>query len=204
MNLFSWNVKTQAIFRRIGRPTRRPSRTHARNISGGHQQMRLVGFQRFGRLTGFRPPHKTAFGEPLLCQPAALPVISEEPDRRPAAAPEYKYTTGERIFRQFVLAQSHQRIDPFAPIHRLDGNQHTHLRRDLDHRSPSRQARNRFVQFGGVLDLHRTRILPPCADSNSMTHSSISAGCGLTSSTNAGPEDSCRCPAPLSRCFSLV
>jgi hypothetical protein len=42
------------------------------------------------------------------------------------------------------------------------------------------------------------------AESNSMTHPSISAGFGLTSSTNAGREDFRRGGAPLSRCFSLV
>lgn len=129
-------------------------RTHLRNISGGHQQMRLIGFQWFGRLTGFRPPYESTFGEPFLRQPAALSIIGKEPDRRSAAAPEHKNASGKWIFGQLVLTQPDQRIDSFSSVHGLNGNQHTHLRRDLDHRAPSRHARNKFVQSGGTLDLH--------------------------------------------------
>jgi len=59
-------------------------------------------------------------------------------------------------------------------------------RRDLNHPSVSRRARNRLTQSRGTAAFHWTRILPPLEDSNSMTHSSSVAGCGAISSTNAG------------------
>src|SRR5262245_50128476 len=79
-------------------------RTHSRNISGGHQQMRLIGFQWFGRLTSFRPPYESPLGKSFLREPAALPIICKETDRCPAAAPEHKNASGKWILGQLVLA----------------------------------------------------------------------------------------------------
>ena len=63
----------------------------------------------------FRPPHKSPFGKPLLRQPVSLAVIAEQPDRRPAAAPKHEHTAGKRIFCEFLLAESRQRVMPFLP-----------------------------------------------------------------------------------------
>src|SRR3984885_13432650 len=108
---FSWNARPWssfllALLQLADAPPHR-CRTHSRNISGGHQQIRLISFQWFGRLTGFRPPYESPFGEPFLRQPAALPIICKESDRRSAAAPEHKNTSGKWILGQLVLTQPH-------------------------------------------------------------------------------------------------
>ena len=40
----------------------------------------------------------------------------------PGLAPESRERLAREVFRQFVLAEAHQRIDPFTAIHRFDGN----------------------------------------------------------------------------------
>jgi hypothetical protein len=74
----------------------------------------------------------------------------------------------------------------FSSIDRLNGHQHPHLRRDLNHLSAFRQARSRLAQSGGAAAFHWMRTLPPRKDSNSMTHSLGVATCGAISSTKAG------------------
>src|ERR1039457_1883476 len=125
-------------------------------------------------------------GATLLGQPVSLAVIAEQSDRRPAAAPKHEHTSGKRILRQFLLAESRQRVDALSSIDRLDGHEHAHLRRDLNHLSASRQARSRLIQSGGAAAFHWMRTLPPLKDSNSMTHSPCVEACGAISSTNAG------------------
>jgi hypothetical protein len=114
----------------------------------GHQQLRLIGLQRLGRVDCFWPPGKFPFREPLLGQPVALAVISEESDRCPAAAAKHEHASGKRVLGELLPAQARQRIDALSSVHGLDGHQHAHLRGDLNHRSESRQARRRLVQFG--------------------------------------------------------
>ena len=48
-----------------------------------------------------------------------------------AATPEHEHAARKRIFGEFVLAKPRQRVNAFASIDRLDGDQHAHLRRDL-------------------------------------------------------------------------
>ena len=77
-----------------------------------------------------------------------------------------------------------QRI--ISSIDCVDGHQHAHLRRDLNHPSVSRHARSKVVQSGRAAAFHWMRILLPPRDSNSITHSSSCARAGATNSTNAG------------------
>jgi len=119
--------------------------------------------------------------------PASIPaVIAEQPDRGPAAAAKHEHTPGKRILGEFLLAESRQRIDALSSIDCLDGHQHAHLRRDLNHPSVSRHACSKVVQSGGAAAFHWMRILLPPGDSNSIAHSSSGARDGATNSTNAG------------------
>ncbi len=46
-----------------------------RHFPGGEQQQRLVGFQLFGGVAGFRPPNEAAFRQSFLRQPVSLAVV---------------------------------------------------------------------------------------------------------------------------------
>src|SRR5262245_10590403 len=177
------------MFRLLPRPLHTPPhgrRSHPRHIACRHQQLGLIGFQRFGWSGGFRPPHKTPLGKPLLREPVALTIVTEETDRRPPTAPKNKHAARKRIFGELVLAQAGERIDAFASVYWLNSDQHTHLRRDLNHLSASRQARNRLVQSGCLPAFHWIRILWPAEDSNSIMHSPSREDAGAINSTNAG------------------
>src|ERR1039457_5165579 len=125
-------------------------------------------------------------GATLLGQPVSLAVIAEQSDRRPAAAPKHEHTSGKRILRQFLLAEPRQRVYALSSIDRLDGHEHTHLRRELNHLSASRQARSRLVQSGGAAAFHWMRTLPPLKDSNPMSHLPTAPPSGATRPRNAG------------------
>jgi len=73
---------------------------------------------------------------------------------------------------------------PFLPSIASTRNPNPYLSRDLNHPSVSRQARGRLTQSRVADAFHRIPILPPLADSNSITHSSIDVVCGAVSSTN--------------------
>jgi hypothetical protein len=47
---------------------------------------------------------------------------------------------------ELFLAYPSQGINALTPVNRLDRHQHAHLRRDMDHRSDSRQARKRLIE----------------------------------------------------------
>src|ERR1039457_268304 len=192
------------LFQHADSPPHR-RRADARHIASRHYQLHLVGFQWLCWFGPFRPPHESSAGETLLGQPGSLAVIGEQSERRPAAAPKHEHTSGKRILRQFLLAEPRQRVYALSSIDRLDGHEHTHLRRELNHLSASRQARSRLVQSGGAAAFHWMRTLPPLKDSNSMTHSRSVAPCGAISSTNAGlVAFRRRREAPPSRFFSPI
>src|SRR6266849_598523 len=95
-------------------------RADARHIAGRHQQLRLVGIQRFGRLGRVRPPYEPSLGKPLRRQPVSLAVIAEETNRGPTAAPKHENASGEWIFGELVLAKPRQGINPLASVDRFD------------------------------------------------------------------------------------
>src|SRR6266446_2947552 len=161
-------------------------RADPRHIASRHQQLHLIGFQCFGWFRRLRPPHESSTRETLLGQPVSLPVIAEQSDRGSTAAPKHEHTAGKRIRCQFLLTEPCESVYALSTIDRLDGHQHPHLRRDLNHLSASRQARSRLVQSGAAAAFHWMRTLPPRKDSNSITHSFSVAACGAISSTNAG------------------
>src|SRR5215475_10421762 len=80
-------------------------RTYARHIAGCQQQLRLVGFQPFGRCIAFRPPAKPALGEPFLQKPVSLAIVGEKANRGSPAASEDEHTPGEWVFAEFFLAE---------------------------------------------------------------------------------------------------
>src|ERR1017187_3081568 len=96
----------------------------------------------------FRPPREPSFGETLLRKVVSLAVIAEETNRRSTATSKNKNAAGKRIFRELFLAYPSQGINALTPVNRLDRHQHAHLRRDMDHRSDSRQARSSIAQSG--------------------------------------------------------
>ena len=124
-----------------------------RHIPGGEQQQRFVGFQLFGGVAGFRPPNEAALRQSFLRQPVSLAVVIQETDRGSATAAKYEYAAGEWI----------------PSVDGLDGHQHAHLGRNLNHCSVPRQARGNAVQSGATLTGQWMRILPPRVDSNSIT-----------------------------------
>src|SRR4051812_5412107 len=94
----------------------------------------------YSRGVAFRPTTEAPFGKTFLSEPESLTVIDEHFDRSRAAAAKYKQAIGERIGREFLLAQRYQPINALAEVDRVDGDQNAHLRRDLDH--ACRQARS--------------------------------------------------------------
>ena len=105
--------------------------------------------------------------------------------RRPAAAAKHEYASGKRIFGQRVLAESRQRIDALASVHRLNRHQHAHLRRDLDQESISHSARLIPATSAVAAPLSSIRSLPRGLSSSS-THSRPSGPCAPISSTKSG------------------
>ena len=103
------------------------------------------------------------------------------------------------------MTEPNEGVNAFSSVDRLNGDQHAHLRGDLNHRSTSRQTRNKLAQSGGAAAFHWMRILPPPGDSNSMTQPSSTAERGATSSTKAGLGAFLRRVAgPPSRFFSRM
>jgi hypothetical protein len=51
-------------------------------------------------------------------------------------------------FGELVLTEPDQAVNAFSSIDRLDGHQHAHLRRGLNHCSVPRQARSNAAQSG--------------------------------------------------------
>src|SRR5450631_3561537 len=128
--------------------------TNSRHIAGYHQQLGFVCLQLLACGGRFRPPREPSFGETLLRKVVSLAVIAEETNRRSTATSKNKNAAGKRIFRKLFLAYPSQGINALTPVNRLDRHQHAHLRRDMDHRSDSRQARNRLIQSGAVDAFH--------------------------------------------------
>jgi hypothetical protein len=135
-------------------------------------------------------------------------IVGEQANRSSTAAAKNENTSAKRIFRQLLLAELRQGIDPFSAIDRLDRYQHPHLRCNLDHRSALRQASSNAAQSGGVAAFQWMRILGPCPDSNSITYSSTLAPAAPINSTKDGwlpfrreAEDA---EDPFTRFFSLV
>src|ERR1035437_5584932 len=115
---------------------------------GHHQQLGFVCLQLLGRRGRFRPPREPPFGKTLLREVVSLAVIAEETNRRSTATSKNKNAAGKRIFRELFLAYPSQGINALTAVDRLDRHQHAHLRRDMNHRSASRQARRRLAQSG--------------------------------------------------------
>ena len=77
MNLFFLERKAKMLFPRGDAPPHRRG-SHAGKISGRHQQLRLVRFQRFGGLDRLGPPGESSFGQPLVA-PFEMQVMRSQP-----------------------------------------------------------------------------------------------------------------------------
>src|SRR5436309_1759398 len=132
------------------------------------------------------PPFETSLGQTFCGQPKPLAIVLQNSDGRATPRPEDKQVARKWIGVQFLPAELGDGVDTLSSINSLHRNQNTDLRRDLNHPSISRQARNRLTQSGGADAFHWMRILRPLGHSKSMAHSSSGAACGAVSSTNAG------------------
>jgi hypothetical protein len=147
---------------------------------------------------------KRPFDKRFVARQNPWPSYCKNSDGRAAPSPEDKQVAGKWIGVQFLPAQLGNCVDPLPSIYRLNRNQNPYLRRDLNHPSPSRQARSKLTQSRGADAFHWMRILLPLGASNSITHSSSGVVCGAISSTNAGLFALRRLGTPPSRFFSPI
>ena len=80
-----------------------------------------------------RPPLDSALGKSLEAEPVACPVIDEQFDGGACAIAKDEQRTGERVLGKRAFAQCEERIDPFAEIDRLTGEQNSELWNELNH-----------------------------------------------------------------------
>src|SRR2546422_48329 len=97
-------------------------------------------------------------------------IIDEYANRRAPPAAENEQPAGERIGFKLLLTQPRQRIDALAAIHRFQRHQDAHLRRDLDHASPSHNARLSATNSAVAIPLICI-LIRPRGPSNSTRHS---------------------------------
>lgn len=94
----------------------------------------MLGFQRMERcVRSPRPPLDSALGKSLEAEPVACPVIDEQFDGGACAIAKDEQRTGERVLGKRAFAQCEERIDPFAEIDRLTGEQNSELWNELNH-----------------------------------------------------------------------
>src|SRR5206468_1623482 len=91
----------------------------------------------------------------------------------------------KRVRLQSLLAHARQAVNPLAEIHRLNGYQDAGPHANLDHASPSHNARLMATSSAVAIPLNSIRIRPR-GPSNSTRHSGELPGHGAISSTNAG------------------
>src|SRR5712692_3093170 len=73
-------------------------------IARGQQELHLVSLQCSSRPRPGRPPPKTPFGKPLLCNPEPLAVISQDFDRGRIPGAEHEQAPREWVFLQLLPA----------------------------------------------------------------------------------------------------
>src|SRR6266851_946212 len=73
-------------------------------IARGQQELHLVRLQCSSRPRPGRPPPKTPFGKPLLCNPEPLAVISQDFDRGRIPGAEHEQAPREWVFLQLLPA----------------------------------------------------------------------------------------------------
>lgn len=114
-----------------------------RRIAVPQQKLQLVDGQNADTIrTLIRPPLKRPLGQTLLAKPEPLAVIHQRLDRCRSMIPKHKNAARKRVRSQNMPADPRQSVNPFAEIHRLDGQQNPHLWRDLDHPRPQNVSIN--------------------------------------------------------------
>jgi len=114
-----------------------------RRIAVPQQKLQLVDGQNADTIRALiRPPLKPPLGQTLLAKPEPLAVIHQRLDLCRSMIPKYKNAARKRVRSQNMPADPRQSVNPFAEIHRLDGQQNPHLRRDLDHPRPQNVSIN--------------------------------------------------------------
>ena len=108
-----------------------------RKIAIPQQKLQLVDGQNADTIRALiRPPLKRPLGQTLLAKPEPLAVIHQRLDRCRSMIPKHKDAARKGVRSQYMPTDLRQSVNPFAEIHRLDGQQNPHLRRDLDHLRP--------------------------------------------------------------------
>jgi|tagenome__1003787_1003787.scaffolds.fasta_scaffold20928465_1 hypothetical protein len=92
--------------------------------------------------------HKAASGQSFLCQPEALAVLRQHPERGRPAAPKNKEATGKRVGGEFFPTQLHERVNPLASVHGFERHQDPPLRGDLQHELVAQERTNQRCQLG--------------------------------------------------------
>src|ERR1017187_5662411 len=150
------------------------------------QQLELMHLQTQGRLlaaTG--PPAEASLRKPFLAEPKALAVIQEDLKGSTTAVREYEQRAGKRVEVKSLTANLHQPVNAFAKIHRLDRQQQTHLRRELNHerclQSPWAKARAPALSVCAS----RRVSFEPARSSSSITHCQPLGRALIGTSTNS-------------------
>lgn len=105
-------------------------------IAVPQQKLQFVDGQNADTIAFIRPPLKRPLRQTLLAKPEPITIIHEHLDRCRSMVPKDKDAARKRVRSEYMPADLRQSVNPFAEIHRLDGQQNPHLRRDLDHLRP--------------------------------------------------------------------
>src|SRR5664279_5617826 len=138
-----------------------------------------------GLLAAAGPPAEASLRKPFLAEPKALAVIHEDLKGATTAVREYEQRAGNRVEVKSLTANLDQPVNAFAKIHRLDRQQQTHLRRELNHerclQSPWAKAR---APAPSVCASRRVSF-EPLRSSSSMTHCELGQAAIGTSTNSA-------------------
>jgi len=124
------------------------------------QNRELLGFQRVERcVVCFRPPLNAPAGESLKTKPVARPVIDEQFEGGACAVAKDEQGAGERVLRERAFAQSEERIESFAEVDRLAGEQNPELGNELNHRHQERRKSEQRVESAVASNGGRTSVI---------------------------------------------
>src|SRR5258708_1767079 len=111
-------------------------------IAAREQDSELVREQlTLNRARALGPITEAAHRQALQTQPESLPVIREKLDRRAAAIAEHEHRPREWVRRKRFAAHAREPVDPATEVDGHHGDAQPHLRRELNHRDGSQNAR---------------------------------------------------------------
>lgn len=130
-----WNASDfwASLNRRSDLPPHR-CRLRCRRITAKQQHLQLMCLQRCRNGPRCRgPPPETPIRQTFLAQPEALPIVDQQLQGFPPTAAENKYRAAQRVRGEAIAADLRKSVNTTAEIYGLHRDQHTHLRRYLDH-----------------------------------------------------------------------